>query len=109
MIMIYAGLIILGIVIGYYMPKIKSLSKSNGLVNVSAPIRHKDHLKPRYYGYGGNYANVNKCSKCDLHGLYEDLHETDPCPRCGGKVVRTESAKYGKHGGVYMWIPSNWS
>tara|TARA_R110000744_G_scaffold20470_4_gene53759 strand:- start:692 stop:1081 length:390 start_codon:yes stop_codon:yes gene_type:complete len=52
------------------------------------------HLKPEYYGYKGGYNKMNKCSRCDLTGMYEDLHEADACPDCGGDVKRYGSGKW---------------
>jgi len=58
-----------------------------------------EYLSPNYYGYNGGFWNVNKCNDCNLTGMYEDLHEADCCPKCGGKVVRNGSAK---------WINGKW-
>lgn len=65
-----------------------------------------NHLPPIYYGYNGGFANVNKCSNCGLIGLYEDLHESSPCPVCGAKVHRYGSAKWVKVNGFLKWAKS---
>jgi|CXWL01.1.fsa_nt_gi predicted RNA-binding Zn-ribbon protein involved in translation (DUF1610 family) len=52
---------------------------------------HVNHLKPVYYGYWtyrkGGYTNLSACTSCGLVGLYEDFHPTNPCFKCGGKVI----------------------
>ena len=54
------------------------------------------NLTPSYYGYQqGTYDNVNYCTECNVHGLYEDIHSVNPCPLCGGKI---------KEGKVGKWI-----
>ena len=44
------------------------------------------HLPPTYCGYGGSWDNITVCSKCKLHGLYEDAHPVTPCTNCGNKT-----------------------
>lgn len=62
------------------------------------------HLKPRYYGYAGKgtYANICKCTDCELTGMYEDLHPANACPDCGGKVKESGSAKWDGQ----LWLTS---
>ena len=52
------------------------------------------HLPPKYHAYEGGFTNLNQCVDCKLLGLYEDIHEVDPCPECGGKVWNTKPGKW---------------
>ena len=72
--------------------------------NISAKTCHSGHLNPVYHGYKGGYHAVNKCTECQIIGLYEDMHTIEPCSNCGGKVVRNGTAKWGNVQGVYQWI-----
>lgn len=47
------------------------------------------HIKPKYHGYRGGYANVSVCGTCGRTALYEDQHPVDPCPECGDSVYDT--------------------
>lgn len=50
------------------------------------------HSPPQYHGYKGGFANVNVCSVCSRTALYEDMHVTNPCPDCGGKIKEKKFA-----------------
>ena len=50
------------------------------------------HSPPQYHGYKGCFVNVNVCSVCSRTALYEDMHVTNPCPDCGGKIKEKEFA-----------------
>tara|TARA_R110000796_G_scaffold248124_2_gene374560 strand:- start:14796 stop:15101 length:306 start_codon:yes stop_codon:yes gene_type:complete len=68
---------------------------------------HEKHLRPKYYGYNGGYANTTKCNSCGLTGLYEDAHPANPCRKCGGKRVKNGAAKWDVKDGLYQWINSS--
>ena len=121
--MIYFLVAIAFFILGNVVPKIKIEGLNRGKQDSLSPSipKHKSapppprkinlekrgHLKPEYYGYTiGSYANVNNCSNCKVIGLYEDLHEVNPCPICGGKVVRNKAHKWGVgDDGLWQWIP----
>lgn len=65
---------------------------------------HNDHLKPKYYGYGGAFDNITKCSDCNLVGLRQDLHPSGCCPRCGGKILPFGSGYWGTKDNLLQWI-----
>lgn len=88
-------LIVVSFICGYVVAKIKKIKRST--------IREK-HLSPKYYGYEGGYSIINKCSDCDLVGLYEDLHEANCCPECGGRVMRFGSGIWQNIEGVKQWV-----
>ncbi|HLP28728.1 MAG TPA: hypothetical protein VK147_08810 [Candidatus Didemnitutus sp.] len=54
------------------------------------------HVPPHYYGYKGGFDNVNICSECGTRALYEDMHQVDPCPYCGGEVREGAVGKWTK-------------
>lgn len=65
----------------------------------------KGHLAPDYYGYDDGFAKTNKCDKCGLIGLYEDLHVVDCCNRCGGNISRYGVGEFVKGiDGEYSWV-----
>lgn len=97
----YIIIFLVGFIIGQLLPVKSSYFK------ILTPQKiKKDHLKPVYYGYNGGYAEVNKCPCCFLIGLYEDLHQANPCPRCGHKVQLYGAAKWMLKNGVKMWVLS---
>lgn len=53
-------------------------------------------MPPQYYAYKEGFANLNKCTDCGIIGLYEDMHEVEPCIKCGGKVKNTKPGKWDK-------------
>ena len=63
-----------------------------------------NHMKPIYSGYKGGWANVNLCIECNTIGLYEDMHEVNPCHRCAGKVVRYGAGKWVEIEGEWCWM-----
>lgn len=63
-----------------------------------------NHLKPIYFAYYGDYANINKCTGCGVTGLYEDMHTVNPCFNCGSKVVRDGAGKWAIEDGIRKWV-----
>ena len=65
------------------------------------------HIEPQYYDYTPNtYANTNKCNQCKTVGLYEDLHVTDPCPRCGGIIKQYGACKWDRENNLWIQAPN---
>lgn len=68
------------------------------------PRKHKDHMRPHYYGYDGGYVAITKCLNCGLTSWSDNQHYADPCYRCGGTVVKDGSGIWTNNNGVKMWV-----
>lgn len=70
------------------------------------PVK-EGHLAPIYYGYSGGYTKLNKCTNddyCGIIGLYEDIHQVNPCPNCGENVRNFKPGYWGEKDGEKQWI-----
>lgn len=73
-------------------------------VVMSVPKVKKNHVPPQYYGYGGGFATITKCTNCGRTALYEDAHTVNPCHSCGARVKQDGSAKWDTKDGQKQWV-----
>jgi len=100
--LVVLGIFILGWCIGYMFGNAFGDGKEKNTADIEG--RLANHIKPRYYGYGGGFDTITRCNKCGLTGLYEDLHPVKPCPKCGSKVEEFGSGKWSEIDRIGQWI-----
>jgi hypothetical protein len=74
----------------------KAMMRENGPgTTIKTPANNCIHMEPMYHGHAkGAFTDITSCVRCNLVGLYEDLHPARPCPDCGGDVVESGVAKW---------------
>jgi len=80
------------------------------MIEVIIEVHEGISLKPAYHTYSENaWANINICTDCSMVGLYEDMHETTPCPNCGGRVKRNGVGKFSGKEVATGWFHNDWT
>ena len=68
------------------------------------------HIKPPFWSYYGEFTHVNRCTNedCGALGMYHTLSLREPCPFCGGEIVRCNvAAKWIPPVYKYKWLKLN--
>jgi hypothetical protein len=99
---------LVGVLVGWFILKLIFKGMYETAIEREGTIKGRivNHIKPRYYGYSGGFDDITKCSKCNLTGLYEDLHPASPCPKCGGEVEEIGAGKWVEIDGISQWVES---
>ena len=70
-------------------------------------ICKEGHMSPAHHAYKSTtFVDTNKCTNCGAVGHKYDIHEVNPCPHCGAKVINNGAAKWDSIDGVKQWIKS---